>query len=99
MDITIYLLLIVLHSLFLLLSLRIPLFALFNIILLLFSIGFVLENSPITQFYRQCVYNNILNQIECDSYEYVLIDNPYGVLILVFIFIFQLIAFIIKIRL
>jgi hypothetical protein len=99
MDISIYLLLIILHTLFLLLSLRIPLFALFNIIILLFSIGFVISNSPITQFHRQCVFNTLLNQIECNSYEYVLIDNPYGGLILVFIFIFQLIAFIIKIKL
>jgi hypothetical protein len=99
MDISIYLLLIVLHTLFLILSLRIPLFALFNLILLLFNIGFVMSNSPITQFYRECVYNQILNQIVCDNYEYVLIDNPYSILILAFIFIFQIIAFIIKIKL
>jgi hypothetical protein len=99
MDITIYLLLIILHILFLIFSLRIPLFALFNIILLLFSIGFVISNSPITQFIRQCAYNQILNQIQCDNYEHVLIDNPYSALILAFIFIFQLIVFIIKIKL
>jgi hypothetical protein len=99
MDIAIYLLLIVLHILFLIISLKIPLFTIFNIILLLFSIGFVMANSPITQFYRECIYNQVLNQVECVNYEYVLIDNPYSILILAFIFIFQLIIFIIKIKL
>jgi hypothetical protein len=98
MDISIYLLLIVLHTLFLLLSLRVPIFALFNIILLLFSIAFVITNSPITQFYRQCVYNQGLNEVVCNNYEYILIDNPYGAIILAFIFIFQIVTFIIKMK-
>jgi hypothetical protein len=97
MDIAIYLLLIVLHIFFLIISLRIPLFALFNIILLLFSIGFVMANSPITQFIRQC--GSVNNTLVCNNYEHILIDNPYSALILVFIFIFQLIVFFVKIKL